>query len=359
MQVVDSIEVTSVEESRLPEVDFDNLGFGRTFSDHMLTVDYKDGSWGRPEIIPFQELSFSPALATLHYAQAVFEGLKAYYAGEGTVNLFRLEDHYRRMANSCERMCIPPIDEATFTAGIKELIRIDHGWVPKEKGKALYIRPLIFATDEILSVRVSDTYKFLVLTSPVGAYYSEGFNPVSLLTAKHYSRAVEGGPGEAKTAGNYAASLLPAKKAKELGFTQVLWLDAKEHKYVEEVGTMNIFFKIDGKIITPKLTGSILPGITRRSAIAMAKAWNMEVEERRVAIDEVFEAHRNGTLEEVFGTGTAAVVSPVGKIQHDDEQIVINDGKTGPFVRKLYDTITGMQYGDVADTHNWVTSVEL
>ena len=359
MTELENIKIELTSNSRINEVNFDDPGFGTNFSDHMLEITYGDGQWQQPVIKEFGNLELAPSLSTLHYGQSVFEGLKAFYAGEGEINIFRLDDHYQRFVNSCERLCIPAPDFQTFSEGIKKLIQLDYQWVPKKTGQALYIRPLVFASDKILSVRVSETYTFLIMTSPVGAYYSEGFNPVSLMTTKNYVRAVEGGSGEAKTAANYATSLLPAKKAKENGFTQVLWLDAHEHRYVEEVGTMNIFFVIDDVLITPKLGGTILPGITRRSIIQLAKDRDIQVEERSITIDEVFEASEAGTLQEVFGSGTAAVVSPVGKIQHGDRSIVINDGKVGPRVRRFFDSITDIQYGRDEDKHGWITQVKI
>ena len=353
------MEITKTQNSRLSSVDFDNLEFGRMFSDHMIDMTYSKGSWQKPEIKPYAPISFNPSMHALHYGQAVFEGMKAYYVDDETIHLFRLDDHHQRISNSSQRMCIPTMDKETFTESLKELIRLDHQWVPKTPGHALYIRPFIFASEEYIAARAAKEYRYLVITSPVAAYYSEGFNPVSLTTTKNYVRAVKGGTGEAKAAGNYGGSFLPAQKAKEAGFTQVLWLDAKEHKYVEEVGTMNIFFKIDGKLITPKLGGTVLPGITRRSVIALAKEWDVEVEERRISIDEVFEAHDNGTLEEIFGSGTAAVISPVGLIHHDGKEIELDRDKIGPFAKKMYDTITGIQYGKIEDSYGWIHPVKV
>ena len=353
------MEITKTQNSRLSSVDFDNLEFGRMFSDHMIDMTYSNGSWQKPEIKPYAPISFNPSMHALHYGQAVFEGMKAYYVDDETIHLFRLDDHHQRISNSSQRMCIPTMDKETFTESLKELIRLDHQWVPKTPGHALYIRPFIFASEEYIAARAAKEYRYLVITSPVAAYYSEGFNPVSLTTTKKYVRAVKGGTGEAKAAGNYGGSFLPAQKAKEAGFTQVLWLDAKEHKYVEEVGTMNIFFKIDGKLITPKLGGTVLPGITRRSVIALAKEWDIEVEERRISIDEVFDAHDNGTLEEIFGSGTAAVISPVGLIHHDGKEIELDRDKIGPFAKKMYDTITGIQYGKIEDSYGWIHPVKV
>ncbi|MCF7805046.1 MAG: branched-chain amino acid aminotransferase [Candidatus Marinimicrobia bacterium] len=352
------MQVTRTQDSRLEKVDLDNPGFGVTFSDHMFEMNYLDGEWQTPEIVPYGSIDVAPAMASLHYGQAVFEGMKAFYSEDGDVHLFRPEQHHERFNASCRRLCIPETDYETFIEAIKTLISLDYEWIPKTHGQALYIRPFIFATDNYLAVAVSETYKFLIITSPVGAYYKEGINPVGLVTAEEYSRTAKGGVGTVKTLGNYAASLLPAKKAKEKGFTQVLWLDAAEKKYVEEVGTMNIFFKIDGTLVTPPLEGTILPGVTRDSVIRIAREWDTPVEERQISIDEVMERSDNGELEEVFGTGTAAVISPVGKIQHRDKTISINGHNIGPFAKRLYDEITGIQYGNVEDRFGWIRKVE-
>lgn len=352
------INVKPTEKSRINEVNLDAPGFGVVFSDHMVSVDYVDGAWQNPEIVPYGTFEVSPALSTLHYGQSIFEGMKAFPSADGSITVFRPKDHHDRFNRSCERMCIPKTDYNTFINALDRLISLDKGWVPKKAGNALYIRPFIFATDNYLSVKVSDTYKFFIITSPVGAYYKEGIKPVSLITSQNYVRAVKGGAGYIKTAGNYAASLYPAQKAKEQGFTQVLWLDAIEHKYVEEVGTMNMFFLIDGELVTAPLEGTILGGITRKSVIQLAEDWGVKVNERHISIDEVLEFGRNGRLQEAFGTGTAAVISPVGKIQHGDDHIIINDYEMGPFARKLYDTITGIQYGHLEDKFDWMYTVK-
>lgn len=353
------INVTPVKTSRIQEVDFDNLVFGRKFSDHMFEMEFQDESWGKPYIKPFAPFEMTPATNVLHYGQAVFEGMKAYYADENTVHIFRPAAHHERFNNSCRRMCIPETDYETFIEALETLIKLDHKWIPQKSGTALYIRPFIFASDDLLAARSSDKFTYQIITSPVGAYYSEGFNPVSLTTTDEYVRAVKGGTGEAKAAGNYAGSFLPAKKAKADGYTQVLWLDAKEHKYVEEVGTMNIHFLIGDTLVTPALTGSILPGVTRRSVIALAKEWGLNVEERRITIDEVFEAHDSGELKEVFGSGTAAVVSPVGLIDHKGKRIELDREKPGEFAQKCFDAITDIQYGRSEDKFGWVHKVSI
>lgn len=351
-----AIAVTKTSNSRIKEVNLDDPGFGRVFSDHMLEVRYEDGHWKQAEIKPYGKIEVTPALNTLHYAQSVFEGTKAYYVDENTVNLFRPEKNWERMKNSCERLCIPFVDKDVFIQGITELVKLDHQWVPQKDGNSLYIRPLACAFDHLIAAKASNNYRFFVITSPVGSYYNK---PVKLVSSQKYVRAVKGGVGYAKASGNYAASLYPARKANEMGFDQVLWLDAFEHKYVEEVGTMNIFFVIDGVLVTPELQGTILPGVTRDSVIKLAKHWDMPVEERRISIDEVMDAGKDGTLEEVFGAGTAAVISPVQEIHHDGESVQVHEEGRGPIGQKLYDTIFGMQRGEVEDPFGWTHSIEI
>lgn len=353
------INIKPTENSKLHEIDFDNLVFGRKFSDHMFVMEYEDGSWGEPHIKPYGPIQMSPALNTLHYGQAIFEGMKAFYVDEETINIYRPRVHFDRFNRSARRMGIPETDYDTFITALELLIKLDHQFVPKQEQTALYIRPFIFASDDLLSAQSSTKFSYYIITSPVGAYYDEGFNPVSLTTTKDYVRAVAGGTGDVKTAGNYAASFLPAQEAKRAGYTQVLWLDAKEHKYIEEVGTMNIHFLIDGTLVTPALGGSILPGVTRRSVLELADEWGYKVEERRISIDELFNASKNGSLKEVFGSGTAAVISPVGKIHHQGTTINIGDGKIGEFSERLYKEITDIQYGKIEDKHGWIHSVEV
>lgn len=351
------IQLQPVTASRVEQVDLNNPGFGDIFSDHMFSLEYRDGSWQNARIMPFEEMTFSPAMATIHYGQTVFEGMKAFRGKNDTIQIFRLEEHLERLNRSCRRMCIPEVDTRLLEKAMKKLITVDSVWVPEKHGNALYIRPVIFATDACLGVKPSQTYRLLILTSPVGAYYKEGFNPVRLTTTDEYIRAAKGGSGYIKTACNYGPTLLPAQKAKEEGYTQIIWLDAKEHKYIEEVGTMNIFFMIDGELHTPALGGSILGGITRDSVITLAGDWDIPVHERSIAIDEIFEAYRGGTLEEVFGTGTAAVISPVGSIHHEGETVVTDEKRIGPFARKLFDTITGIQYSKKEDIHHWMSTI--
>lgn len=354
-----NIEVSRTTSSRVSEVNFEQLEFGRTFSDHMFEMVWEDGKWNQPNVRPYGPISFTPALNALHYGQEVFEGMKAYYVDEETVHLFRPEVHHERFNRSCDRMCMPNIDFDTFIKGLEALLRIDHEWIPKKKGRALYIRPVMFASQEFIAAVESSRYHFYIITCPVAAYYKEGFNPVGLTTTDGFVRAVKGGTGEVKTAGNYAASFLPARRAREKGYTQVLWLDAIENRYIEEVGTMNIFFKIDGVLITPLLSGSVLNGITRRSVMELAREQGIEIQERRISIDELFEAGENGTLEEVFGSGTAAVISPVREINHQGKRMSVGDGKIGPFAKQMFDTITGIQYGDMEDPYNWTYKVKV
>lgn len=347
------MEIVKTKQSRLGQVDLGDLSFGEIFSDHMLSVEYEDGKWAPPRIVPYGKIEVFPAICSLHYGQIVFEGLKAFQTQKGSVNLFRLPKYHERLNRSNYRLCIPEISLDLFRDGIRELVRLDKEWVPKKRGYSLYIRPFVFAADNFLGVKVSETYLFLIITSPVGAYYKEGINPVKLITPGEYIRAAKGGLGAAKTPANYAATLLPAEEAKKKGFTQVLWLDGVERKYVEEVGTMNLFFLMGDELITPPLEGTILPGVTRDSVICLAKDWKIKVLERKISIDEIFTESKKGRLKEVFGTGTAAVISPVGEIHHEGKRVIINDNEIGPLAHKLYDEITGIQYGEKPDKFGW------
>lgn len=345
-------------ENLKPKPDDAKLGFGTLFTDHMLNMDYsREGGWQAARIEPYGSIEMDPATMFLHYGQGVFEGLKAYRTDSGQIQLFRPQENFKRLNRSCRRMCIPEIDEDFALESIKQLITLEKDWVPGAPETSLYIRPTIVAMDPFLGVRASHTYRYFVILSPVGAYYPEGFNPVKILVTSELVRAVRGGVGEAKTPGNYAASLLAGEKAHEAGYTQVLWLDGVEQKYLEEVGAMNIFFVIDDEIITPELNGSILPGVTRKSVIALAKHWDQKVTERKISIDEIIDAHAAGKLKEAFGSGTAAVISPVGEIKYGDKVITINDNQTGPVAQKLYDAITGIQYGRAEDPLGWVVPV--
>lgn len=351
------LSITRVDKpGTLP--DEDKLGFGKYFTDHMFVMDYsRDKGWHSPRIVPYGEFPIYPSALVFHYGQAVFEGMKAYKTADNKIVLFRPRDYLNRLNRSNDYVCIPPIDVEYVLECLKKLIEIEKHWIPSKIGTSLYIRPFIIATDPNVGVKVSDTYKLFIILSPVGAYYAAGFNPVKIKVEDKYVRAVRGGLGEAKTPANYAASMKAGAEAKEQGFAQVLWLDAVERKYVEEVGTMNIFFKINGELITPPLAGSILGGMTRDSVIKIAKDWGMKVSERRITIEEVFEAHERGQLEEVFGSGTAAVISPVGELSWKGKTIVINDNKTGETAQKLFDTITGIQYGKLEDKFGWVVEV--
>ena len=338
--------------------DFNNLGFGQYFSDYMFEMDYIEGQgWINPTIKPYGEISISPAAMVLHYGQAVFEGMKAYKDKDGNILLFRPEENMKRINISNDRLCIPDIDVDFCVNAIKELVLFQKDWIPDLPGTSLYIRPFVFATDPFVGVRQSKTYKFLVILSPVGAYYPEGLNPVKIYVEEKYVRAVKGGTGFTKCAGNYAASLKSQTEAKAKGYTQVLWLDGVERKYIEEVGTMNVFFKIGNTIVTPSLDGSILPGITRDSVIEVIKSWGMKLEERKLSISEVLEAAKSGELLEVFGTGTAAVISPVGEICYKDEKVLINKGEIGEISQKLYNEITGIQNNLLEDKFGWIVKL--
>jgi branched-chain amino acid aminotransferase len=351
----------TIEQSKAPKQkpDQNNLGFGNYFTDHMFIMDYTEGvGWHDPRIIPYQPLMMDPATMVLHYGQAIFEGLKAYQAQDGRVLLFRPHQNMARVNISNDRLCIPPIDVDFGVEAIKTLVKLEKDWIPQAEGTSLYIRPFIIATDPFLGVRPSLTYKFIIILSPVGAYYPEGINPVKIYIESKYVRAVKGGIGFAKTPGNYAASLKSQEEAQEKGYTQVLWLDGVERKYIEEVGTMNVFFKIDGKVITPSLEGSILAGITRDSSIALLHHWGIPVEERRISIEEIYQAQKDGKLEEAFGTGTAAVISPIGSLNWNGNIITINNGQTGELSKRIYDTITGIQSGKIEDPFGWTVLVE-
>ena len=334
------------------------LGFGKIFTDHMFIMNYTEGKgWHDPRIEPFHNISLSPAAMVYHYGQEMFEGLKAYKGEDGEVYLFRPDMNAKRTNATNDRLVIPQIPEEDFVQAVKAVVDVDRDWIPTEPGTSLYIRPFIIATDEFLGVAPSKTYLFMIILSPSGAYYESGLAPVGIWIEDEFVRAVRGGMGFAKTGGNYAASLIAQQKAHDAGYSQVLWLDGVERKYIEEVGAMNIFFKIAGKVITPSLNGSILPGITRNSTIALCKKWGYEVEERKISAEELIEAQRNGTLEECFGTGTAAVISPVGKLRYVDEVMTINGGSIGPLSQKLYDTITGIQTGRLPDEMGWRVNV--
>ncbi len=334
------------------------LGFGKIFTDHMFVMDYTEGKgWHDARIVPFQDLVMSPAAMVFHYGQEMFEGLKAYKGVDGKVRLFRPDMNAKRTNDTNDRLCIPQLPVEDFVEAVKAVVKVDEDWIPTEDGTSLYIRPFIIATDEFLGVAPSKTYKFIIILAPSGAYYESGLAPVGIWIEDEYVRAVKGGMGFAKTGGNYAASLIAQVKAHDDGYSQVLWLDGVERKYIEEVGAMNIFFKIDGKIVTPMLNGSILPGVTRNSVIQLCKKMGLEVEERRISAEELIAAQKSGKLEECFGTGTAAVISPVGKLRYVDDVMIINNNEIGEVSQKLYDTLTGIQWGKREDDMGWTVEV--
>jgi branched-chain amino acid aminotransferase len=355
MNVVNShIKTTPVPTSRIDEIDMNNIPFGRIFSDHMLVARYRDGQWQAPEIEPYGPLSFAPSMSVLNYGQAIFEGMKAHLNPVGEPLLFRPHDNLRRMNHSAQRMSMPELPPEIFIEGIKELIRLDRQWVPQPKQGSLYIRPLMFGTDEYIGVKASEEYIFTVFTCPVGPYYTQ---PVNLLASKDHVRASIGGTGAAKFAGNYAAAMLPDKLAKEKGYHNVLWLDGREHRYIEECGTMNIFFVIDGTVITPNLSGTILPGITRHSLITLLEEKGYRVEKRPLSIYEVQAAYREGRLDDAFGAGTAATVSPIAKIGFAGTDMVLPPMEHRPISRWLRDTLEQIKTGQIEDTHGWIVKV--
>lgn len=352
------IRVEKTANPKAKPAEGQKLGFGHIFTDHMFIMNYDEGKgWHDARVVPYQDITLSPAAMVFHYGQTMFEGLKAYKGENGEVYLFRPDMNAKRANKSNERLCIPEIPEDDFVAAVKAVVDVDRDWIPSEPGTSLYIRPFVIATDDHLGVAPSKSYLFIVILSPSGAYYESGLAPVGIWIEDEFVRAVRGGIGFAKTGGNYAASLAAQVKAHDGGYSQVLWLDGVERKYIEEVGAMNIVFKINGKIVTPMLNGSILPGITRNSVLEVCRSWGYEVEERKVSVDELVEAAHSGALEEVFGTGTAAVVSPVGKLRYKDEVFTIGNGGIGELTQKLYDEITGIQWGKREDTRGWRQTV--
>ena len=345
-------------KTRKEKPDFANLGFGKYFTDHMLVWEYdSESGWGEMEIKKFENLPISPACCSLHYGQGIFEGLKAYKCEDGSIKMFRPLDNFKRMNNSAKSLCMQTFDEFEALKGLKPLIEIEKEWIPTNPGTALYIRPFMYGSENFLGVHPSKKYTFCIILSPVGSYYKNGLKPTKLIVEQELTRACKGGTGEAKCMGNYACSLLAGERAKALGFDQVLWLDGEEKKYVEEVGAMNIFFVIDGKVVTPNLDGTILPGITRNSAIKILQANGYEVEERRVGIAELVKAYKKGKLEECFGTGTAAVISPVGIISYNDSEMKINNNEMGKITSWLYTKLTDIQFGREKDPFNWVENL--
>ncbi len=352
------IKITKAETLKEKPADESKLGFGKIFTDHMFLMDYDKGiGWHDPRIEPYHPFSIAPGCVILHYAQEVFEGMKAYRTADNTIQLFRPDCNASRFQDSCERLCIPTIPEEDFIQAVKTLVEIEKDWVPHAEGASLYIRPFAFATMEQLGVHASSSYTFCIILSPSGAYYATGLAPVRIYVEDEYIRAAPGLTGFAKCGGNYAASIKSGELAEELGYSQVLWLDGVEHKYVEEVGSMNIFFKIAGKIYTAACTGTVLPGVTRRSIIELCRDWGYEVIEGKLAIEDVMKAGHDGTLEEVFGAGTAAVVSPVKELKYEKDTVMIGNGDIGPLTQKLYDTMTGIQWGKIKDTKHWIVPV--
>ncbi len=335
----------------------EELGFGKYYADHMFLMDYnREGGWHSPRIVPFRPFSFDPSALVLHYGQSIFEGLKAYRWEDGSVNIFRLRDHVDRFARSAERLIMPEFDRDLVAESWKALVDVDRSWVPGEPGTALYLRPTLIATENMLGVRPSNEYRMFVITSPVGAYYARGMAPTRILVEEQYARVPEGGTGAAKTAGNYAASLKASAEARALGYDQVLWLDAKNHRNIEEVGTMNVFFVIDGRLVTPPLGGTILDGVTRRSVLRLAREWGVDIREENITIDEVIEAQISGRLTEAFGSGTAAVIAPIGTLGYRGEDYAIEEPENS-LRERLYTAITDIQYGRVEDAHGWMTLV--
>ncbi len=336
-----------------------NLGFGKIFSDHMFVMDYsREEGWKNARIIPFGKFEIHPASTVLHYGSEIFEGLKAYRRADGEVQLFRPIENIRRMNNSAERLCLPTIDEDMAMDILTTFVNCEKDWTPSAPGTSLYLRPFMFGNDETLGVHAVHNATFMIIASPVGSYYKEGINPVKIMIEADDVRAVRGGTGYAKCGGNYAASNRAGERAEQKGYSQVLWLDGVERKYIEEVGAMNVMFKINGEIVTPALTGSILPGITRKSCIEVLKNEGYTVSERLLSIDELEQAMADGTLEEAWGCGTAAVVSPIGELSYKEKTFIVNEGKIGDVTQKLYDTLTGIQWGKIEDTFGWTQIVK-
>lgn len=336
----------------------DSLEFGVNFTDHMFMMDYTEGlGWHDATILPYGPIELMPSAMVLHYAQEVFEGLKAYRTPDGQVQLFRPLENFRRLNRSNKRMCIPQIDEDFLLEALKELVKLDAQWIPEGPGTSLYIRPFIFATDPYIGVRVSKQYKFMIIMSPVASYYKGGMAPCRIFVENEYARTVRGGTGEAKCGGNYAGGLAAQQKVKELGYDQILWLDGESRTYIEEVGTSNVFFLIDDEFVTPSLEGTILSGITRKSVIELLKHWGKKVVERRITIDELYQAYQDGKIKEAFATGTAAVISPIGSLGWKDAEMTFNDGKIGQYAQKIYDTLYGVQVGEEKDELDWIEKI--
>ena len=353
------MEFFKSSESRLSGIDFKNLQFGSLFSDHMFTMEYFDGKWRNQRIVPFGKIEVNPVSASLHYGQTIFEGMKAYRGIDNQIRIFRPEMNHKRFSNSCERMCIPPISEKLFINAIEELVRVDHQWVPPGSRQALYVRPVLFADEDQLDVRPANRYRFLIITSPVGGYFGSDFPAVSLKAEEKFTRAIQGGTGFAKAGGNYAATFLASAQGRNEGFAQILWLDGVEHRFVEEVGQMNICFYLDGKLVTPALRGTILPGVTRDSVLHLVREMGITTDERQISIDEIVDGVSSNTLHEAFGCGTAAVITAIGSIGYRDNLYEINNGVAGELSQKLYHSIVGIQRGEIEDVHGWTRVISI
>jgi branched-chain amino acid aminotransferase len=356
--MADQYPFTRVNKSRRESVDFDNLGFGDVFTDHMLVSDWHAGAWSTPRIIPHGPLSVSPAALGLHYGQSVFEGLKAYWGiTDNQIRLFRPDRNAARLIASCERLCIPALDSETFVAAISALVSVERNWVPRVRGQALYLRPLLFASEGHLAVRPAQTYTFVVIAAPVSEYFGRTGRALSLKAEERFTRATPGGTGSAKTAGNYAATLQPMLSTSCEGFDQILWLDGREHRFAEEAGQMNVFFYLDDTVVTPDLGDTILPGVTRESVLALLHDWGIPTEERRLSMDEIQQAAGKGRLREIFGAGTAAVVVPIMRIHHLGADICCRSPKHGSLCARLYDALLGVQHGELPDHYQWTYRV--
>ena len=352
------IKVTLNPNPKAKPTDTSTLGFGKIFTDHMFRWTWsKEQGWHNARIVPFERLSIHPASTVLHYGSEIFEGLKAYRRADGKVQLFRPIENIRRMNNSAERLCLPQMPEDDFMQALVEFVRLEQDWTPSDKGTSLYLRPFLFGNDESLGVHAVHNAEMIIIASPVGSYYKEGLNPVKIMIEDQDVRAVRGGTGYAKCGGNYAASNRAGERAEQQGYSQVLWLDGVERKYIEEVGAMNVMFKINGEIVTPKLTGSILPGITRKSCIELLKSEGIEVSERLLSVDELAQAMTDGTLEEAWGCGTAAVISPIGELCYKEHKYIVNNNEIGELSQHLYDTVTGIQWGEIEDKFGWTVEI--
>lgn len=345
------IDIERVSESRLLKTDFGHLPFGKVYTDHMFVADYRNGQWGNPRIIPFGHMPVSPASPALHYGQSIFEGIKAHKSSKNEVLIFRPLDNLKRMNISAERMCMPPVPEELYIEGMRELIELDREWIPTTEGSSLYIRPFMFSADEYIGIRPSETYTFMIILSPAGHYYSD---PVKVKIETHYTRAVAGGTGYAKAGGNYGGAIYPAKLAQDQGYHQLLWTDGREHKYIEESGTMNVMFVINDKLVTPALSDSILAGITRDSVLRLARSWSIDVQERKISIDEIISALENGSVQEVFGVGTAVTIAPIALIGFEDKNYELPPSETWKLAPRILQEMDAIKYGRKADPFNWI-----